>query len=84
MPFGLTNAPGVFRRLMQRVLPGLNPADSPIFVSVYLDDILVYSRLLQDHLGHLRVVIGKLAEVGLKFKQAICHLQEESSSTWAM
>ena len=74
MPFGLTNAPGVFQRLMQLVLSGLNPADGPEFVSVYLDDILVYSRSLQDHLGHLRVVIGKLVEVSLKLKAAKCHL----------
>ena len=73
MPFGLTNAPGVFQRLMQQVLSGLNPADGPEFVSVYLDDILVYSCSLQDHLGHLRVVIGKLVEVGLKLKPAKCH-----------
>jgi hypothetical protein len=73
MPFGLTNAPGVFQRLMQRVLSGLNLADGPEFVSVYLDDILVYSRSVQDHLGHLRVVIGKLVEVGLNLKPAKCH-----------
>lgn len=43
MPFGLTNAPSVFQRLMQRVLMGLNPDNGPAFVSVYIDDILVYS-----------------------------------------
>ena len=53
MPFGLTNAPGVFQRLMQRVLAGLNPPDGPDFVSVYLDDVLVFSRSLQEHLEHL-------------------------------
>ena len=43
MPFGLTNAPAVFQRLMQSVLMGLNPVDGRHFVSVYIDDILVYS-----------------------------------------
>ena len=73
MPFGLTNAPGVFQRLMQRVLSGLNKPDGPRFVSVYLDDILVFSNSLGDHLKHLKTVIEKLVDVGLKLKPAKCH-----------
>ena len=73
MPFGLTNAPGVFQRLMQWVLAGLNPPDGPEFVSVYLDDILVYSRSLEDYLQHLQVVFERLTEAGLKLKPAKCH-----------
>ena len=46
MPFGLKNAPGVFQRLMQRVLMGLNPEEGPDFVSVYLDDLLVFSETI--------------------------------------
>ena len=70
MPFGLTNAPGVFQRLMQRVLADLNPPDGPEFVSVYLDDILVFSRSLEEH---LRRVIHKLEAAGLKLKPSKCH-----------
>ena len=73
MPFGLANAPGVFQRLMQRVMFGLNPPSGPEFVSVYLDDILVYSRSLQEHLEHLETVIERLVEVGLKLKPTKCH-----------
>lgn len=46
MPFGLCNAPAVFQRLMQQVLMGLNPPNQPAFVSVYIDDVLVFSRSL--------------------------------------
>ena len=53
MPFGLTNAPAVFQRLMQRVLMGLNPAGGKDFVAVYIDDVLVFSHSLEDHLEHL-------------------------------
>ena len=49
MPFGLTNAPAVFQRLMQNVLSGLNPDGGPSFVVVYIDDILIFSRTLDDH-----------------------------------
>ena len=57
MPFGLKNAPAVFQRLMQRVLMGLNPEEGPSFVSVYLDDVIVYLETLEDHLKHLQRVI---------------------------
>ena len=48
MPFGLTNAPAVFQRLMQQVVKPLNPASGSDFVSVYLDDILVFSPTLRN------------------------------------
>lgn len=57
MPFGLTNAPAVFRRLVQEVLDGLNPEGGPDFVSAYIDDILVFSRTLDEHKEHLRQVM---------------------------
>lgn len=72
MPFGLTNAPSVFQRLMQQVLRDLDPKDGPSFVSAYLDDILVYSSSLQEHLNHLRQVMNRLREVGLKLKPTKC------------
>ena len=49
MPFGVTNAPAVFQRLMQQVLTGLQTSSGNDFVSVYLDDVIVFSETLQDH-----------------------------------
>ena len=72
MPFGLTNAPAVFQRLMQKVLNGLNPDDGKQFVAAYLDDILIFSETLQDHLTHLRKVIDRLKSANLKLKPAKC------------
>ena len=72
MPFGLSNAPAVFQRLMQRVLMGLNPQGGQAFVSVYIDDILVYSRTLEEHLTHLRLVLERIQKAGLKLKLAKC------------
>ena len=47
MPFGLSNAPAVFQELMAVVLQGIGT-----FAIAYLDDILVFSPTLEDHLRH--------------------------------
>lgn len=65
------NAPSVFQRLMMRVLMGLNSEDGPDFVAVYIDDVLVFSRTLVDHIHHLKQVIVWLQEMGLKLKPSI-------------
>ena len=66
MPFGVMNAPAVFQRLMQRVLSGLQ------FISVYLDDVIVYSETLTEHVSHLRIVFERLRTAGLKLNPAKC------------
>ena len=73
MLFGLKNAPALFQRLMQRVLMGLNPDDGPDFVSVYLDDVLIFSTTFTDHIQHISSVIHTLTEAGLRLKPSKCH-----------
>ena len=78
MPFGLTNAPSVFQRLMQKVLMGLNPENGPDFVSVYIDDILVFSSSLEEHIHHLQLVLERIITANLKLKPSkCCFVREE-------
>jgi len=77
-PFGLTNAPAVFQRLMQRVISGLNPCEGPDFVCVYIDDLLVFSHSLKDHLSQLCLVMDRLRQAGLKLKSTKCYFIRQS------
>ena len=61
MPFGLSNVPAVFQRLMSVVLLGCVK-----FAIVYLDDIMVFSETLEEHLQHLNLIFGKLRTHKLK------------------
>ena len=75
--FGLMNAPSVFQRLMTHVLMGLNPTDDSDFVAVHIDDVLIFSRTLEGHIEHLKLVITRLQEAGLKLKPIKCHFLRE-------
>lgn len=64
MSFGLTNAPATFMDLMTRVFrPYLD-----LFVIVFIDDILVYSRSRSEHEQHLRIVLQTLRDQRLYAK----------------
>ena len=68
MPFGLCNAPATFQRIMQTVLSGLEWRSC----FVYIDDILIASRSLDEHLQHLPEVFDRVRKAGLRLKPTKC------------
>ena len=74
MLFGLTNTPSTFQRLMSLVLPGLCWKTC----LVYLDDIIVFSQTIKEHLQLLAKVLRRLKDAGLKIKPSKCQLLSKS------
>ena len=68
MPFGLTNALSSFMRLMSEVLKAFLGK----FIIVYLDDILIFSKILEEHMMHIHKVLEKLREEKLLINLKKC------------
>ena len=67
LPFGLCGAPATFQRMMDQVIRGMDK-----FASAYLDDLIIFSASWEDHLRHLKAVLGQLRELGLTTKPSKC------------
>lgn len=76
MPFGLTNAPAVFQNLINDVLRDMFNR----FIFVYLDDILIYSRSLEEHVKHVRQVLERLLQNRLFVKSEKCEFHATTVS----
>ena len=74
MPYGLCNVPATFQHLMQNCLREQNLQ----FTLIYLDDVIVYSRMQEDHLTCLQAVLDHFAHHGLKLKLSKCHFFKEN------
>ena len=73
MPFGLCNMPATFQWLMQNCLGKLNL----IHCLIYLDNFIMFSWTVEEHLHWLCVVFDCLREYNLKLKLSTCSLFKE-------
>ncbi|GBG81893.1 hypothetical protein CBR_g34076 [Chara braunii] len=73
IPFGLTNAPATFQAAM--ITEFQHMLDR--FVLIYLDDILVYSRSLDEHVEHLRTVLERLRQAKYKANRDKCEFARQ-------
>lgn len=69
MPFGLCNAPSTFQRLMERMFGDCRYQS----VLLYLDDLIVFSSSVQQHLERLEEVFLRLQKQSLKVRLSKCH-----------
>ena len=66
LPFGISSAPAVFQRTLETLLSNIDG------VGLYLDDILVCGRNIDEHDSRLREVLKRLSKAGLKLKKSKC------------
>ena len=74
MPFGLTNAPATFQHLVNHIFRDF----LDIFVVVYIDDILIFSKNKEDHQEHVRKVLQRLRENDLFAKPEKCSFHTDT------
>ncbi len=76
MPFGLSNSPSVFQSFINEVFRDMLNR----WLIVYIDDILIYSRSLREHVQHVRAVLRRLIDHQLYAKAEKCEFHQESVS----
>ncbi|KAL5813527.1 hypothetical protein ACOSQ3_024281 [Xanthoceras sorbifolium] len=73
MPFGLCNAPSTFQAAMNEIFrPHLRR-----FVLVFFDDILIYSKSMEEHLSHLEIVLEILGHHQFYIKMSKCEFVKD-------
>ena len=74
MPFGLTNAPATIQALVNDVLQEyLN-----VFCVAYLDNILIYFKILEEHIEQVKKVLRALQQKSLLVKLKKCEFYKQS------
>lgn len=74
MPQGLSGAPATFQRLMEKTVGGMNLIQG----LVYLDDIIIFGKTLEEHEEHLKKVLKRLHDDGFKLFLEKCHFCQPS------
>ena len=75
MFFGLTNSPATFQALMNAIFSDLIAAGK---VAVYLDDILIFTKTLEEHRQIVNEVLKRLADNDLYLRPEKCEFEQES------
>jgi len=70
MPFGLNNAPATFQRAVEIILSG----EEWQSCLVYLDDVIVYAKTEEEHIGHVDHVLRLLREAGVTLRLPKCRI----------
>ena len=71
MPFGLCNASATFQRSITRALQKIQQRHGSV-VMAYIDDIVIATETIEDHLDRIREVFECLREAGFKMRAEKC------------
>lgn len=74
MPYGLKNGPSTFQRVMDNILKEYLHK----FCFVYMDDIIIFSKSLQEHISHLKLIFQKIREFNLKIELDKCEFMSKN------
>ena len=77
MPFGLCNATATFQRLMAQALTGVTKKYGNLLMC-YVDDVVIATPTLEDHIDRLDEVFGCMKRAGLKCKPSKCEILRDS------
>ena len=77
MPFGLCNATATFQRLMAHALIGVTKKYGNL-VMCYVDDVVIATPTLEDHIERLDEVFACMKRSGLKCKPSKCEILKDS------
>jgi len=78
MFFGLTNSPSTFQTMMNEIFQDLVMEG---VVCVYLDDILIYTKTMEEHHHITRLVLERLREHKLFLRHDKCEFERTQSNT---
>ncbi|MBW0524191.1 hypothetical protein O181_063906 [Austropuccinia psidii MF-1] len=70
MPFGIKNAPSHFQRIMNEIFPEELPEG---WLIIYIDDIIICSKILEEHMCRISRILIKVESVNMKFSLNKCH-----------
>jgi hypothetical protein len=76
MPQGLSNSSSTFQRVMDCIMAGLQYE----CLIVYLDDLIVFGKTYDEHLGRLEEVMDRLKKANMKLSPKKCHFMKTKVS----
>ncbi len=71
LPFGLKNSPSEFTRIMFLILGDLS------FVEIYIDDIIIHSRTIDEHFDHISAVLERMKNHNLRLNATTDRTDQE-------
>lgn len=73
LPFGLCNSPDTLQRLTTHIIRDL---EWSICLVSYIDDLIIFSRIFDEHLEQLVTVFQRLRDVNVRLKPSKCHFMK--------